>query len=224
MLTGTVASPAEPENVTVTVIPSSIPFDVGSILAMACGCPPVLVGTDVATSIANDPVAVGILCNALAACIAAAIPAGHVPATMVSGDGVVIPIASGVDNQTFTLDFNPVAGAAEIAGDAGAVALLCGALSPCILALAPATNVPATINTTTPATMFVSASGVDLQALNVDFVGEADDIPLSGLLPQFPAALDVQSALNAINGQLWNVQIVTDTFGVPSHKAFNLVP
>lgn len=72
---------------------------------------------------------------------------GATNVTLVSADGVT---AVGTA-PNYVLDFNPVVAAAELAGSAPAVALLCGALTPCISALIPAP---------VPAVTLTSADGV----------------------------------------------------------------
>ena len=63
--------------------------------------------------------------------------AGHVPATIISPDGVTTVTASGTDNQTFVLDFQPLPAVGEIVASPAAVSLLCTALTPCMGALIP---------------------------------------------------------------------------------------
>lgn len=70
------------------------------------------------------------------ACCTSPDPNSHVPASISTTDGTVTAAASGTNNQTFALSFNPVNAAAAIAGNAGAqtilAAALCDDLGPCI--------------------------------------------------------------------------------------------
>jgi hypothetical protein len=80
------------------------------------------------------------LCTALTPCFQALIPpsaAAHNPATIVSGNAAVT-VGGGGASQAFTIGFNPVEAASDMAGAPTAVSILCAALKPCIQALIPA--------------------------------------------------------------------------------------
>jgi hypothetical protein len=99
------------------------------------------------------------------------VPVTHVPATITSLDGVTVVGVSGTDNQTFTLDFNPVAGATELTTNVTSLGILCTALTPCMEALIPPPLPPGTVfqNFTSPtSTVIIGGSGTANVTLDVD--------------------------------------------------------
>jgi len=150
---------ANPDEVTITAIRTSINIDLGSILAMAGGCPtpfdPIaaaaalaasgpamdilssaLLAQDVASVLVSDPLALATLCTGLTPCIDAVVAAAaHVPA-VVFGNAVIPVSTGGVDDQTFTLGFSPLEAANAIAADTAALLVLKNAF--CVFQHAPA--------------------------------------------------------------------------------------
>lgn len=107
----------------------------------------------VATEIAATPAAITTLVTALAPGLNA-----HDPATITNADGVIDVTTLG---QAFTLDFDPLAAAAEIAADPASVTTLVTALTPGLNA-----HVPATV-ASSDGSVTVVASGTDSQTFNV---------------------------------------------------------
>jgi hypothetical protein len=178
---------ADPMDVTITVVRTSINFDIGRLFEMSCDCPapfnPVeaavalagdanamdilssaLNAIDVANVLAASPPAVQTLCTALTPCILQEVQDNlpiHVPAT-ITADQVITVTASGADNQTFALDFNPLEAANEMVNDPTTLLVLRDAIRACL----PTDHVPASMSSS-DGSLTINSYGTDNQTFDI---------------------------------------------------------